>query len=445
MKKRKKTTSDIIPDKLLMDRNDIKKICENYISKEHCNNLLGVLFGIISSLIVIFITEDITMERDGVFIIISVVSFTLFFVVIILRIREFKGLNLLQDIYDLVIEESDHTAIFLVGKKHKNNIGNEEIELLTEQHGQGAKFLVYLPISDIEGKKIIKEKLAIKLGIVKNAIQIDHIDSYNYIKRTQNGGKEKLIRYEFYDTKIEKRLEDSIDSKFEWINFEYLKKDVASQISNHDIIEYIENHLLMKIPHSFIQFDKKQPIKIIWNITKQCDYKCKICATESSNRKELTREEKAAALLSILSLTKERIKELDFSGGDPLSNSESRKIIKYAINELGREKVYVTTTGKGIQKAYQDNENLNQLLYNCEITIEDTLNGTSVRGQVDYSNNNIFVVNKKYKEYIHNLIINVPIVNPTMPDAFCGAQRTPMRFRADVVRNITDALKHLLL
>lgn len=29
--------------------------------------------------------------------------------------------------------------------------------------------------------------------------------------------------------------------------------------------------------------------------------------------------------------------------------------------------------------------------------------------------------------------------------AFCGAQRTPMRFRADVVRNITDALKHLLL
>ena len=30
-------------------------------------------------------------------------------------------------------------------------------------------------------------------------------------------------------------------------------------------------------------------------------------------------------------------------------------------------------------------------------------------------------------------------------DAFCGAQRTPMRFRADVVRNITDALKHLLL
>ena len=30
-------------------------------------------------------------------------------------------------------------------------------------------------------------------------------------------------------------------------------------------------------------------------------------------------------------------------------------------------------------------------------------------------------------------------------DAFCGAQRTSMRFRADAVRSITDALKRLLL
>ena len=29
-------------------------------------------------------------------------------------------------------------------------------------------------------------------------------------------------------------------------------------------------------------------------------------------------------------------------------------------------------------------------------------------------------------------------------NAFCGAQRTPMRFRADAVRSITDALKRLL-
>ena len=31
-----------------------------------------------------------------------------------------------------------------------------------------------------------------------------------------------------------------------------------------------------------------------------------------------------------------------------------------------------------------------------------------------------------------------------MHTAFCGAQRTPMRFRADAVRSITDALNRLL-
>ena len=34
---------------------------------------------------------------------------------------------------------------------------------------------------------------------------------------------------------------------------------------------------------------------------------------------------------------------------------------------------------------------------------------------------------------------------PVTQTAFCGAQRTPMRFRADAMRNITDAPKRLIL
>lgn len=33
----------------------------------------------------------------------------------------------------------------------------------------------------------------------------------------------------------------------------------------------------------------------------------------------------------------------------------------------------------------------------------------------------------------------------SIDDAFCGAQRTPMRFRADAMRNITDTPKRLIL
>ena len=57
------------------------------------------------------------------------------------------------------------------------------------------------------------------------------------------------------------------------------------------------------------------------------------------------------------------------------------------------------------------------------------------------------------REMMHDYLKNNDIsikdgtdVNSIMRDiAFCGAQRTPMRFRADVVQSITDALKRLLL
>ena len=40
----------------------------------------------------------------------------------------------------------------------------------------------------------------------------------------------------------------------------------------------------------------------------------------------------------------------------------------------------------------------------------------------------LFILNKGYK-------------NKNVFSAFCGAERTPMRFRADAMRNITDAPK----
>ena len=45
------------------------------------------------------------------------------------------------------------------------------------------------------------------------------------------------------------------------------------------------------------------------------------------------------------------------------------------------------------------------------------------------------------------LLVSMGLTPPslTLWVAFCGAQRTSMRFRADAVRSITDALKRLLL
>lgn len=156
-------------------------------------------------------------------------------------------------------------------------------------------------------------------------------------------------------------------------------------------------------------------IKIIWNITNQCGFHCDICATHS-DREELKPSQKRDALQSILSLCAMHIRELDFSGGDPLYQEENTQIIREGIALLGRDKVCVTTTGLGLASAYARGEDLRELLYHCELTID------SIEGFPEHVRNAEIYVAKNRSEVarcldkISNLHINVPILNPDMSE-----------------------------
>jgi len=156
-------------------------------------------------------------------------------------------------------------------------------------------------------------------------------------------------------------------------------------------------------------------IKIIWNITNQCGFHCDICATYS-DREELTFPQKRDALYSILSLGAEQIRELDFSGGDPLYQEQSTRIIQEGIALLGQEKVCVTTTGLGLAAARARGENLRELLYHCELTIDsiETL-PDHVRNAEMYATQNRSESVRCLDE-ISNLHINVPILNFDMSE-----------------------------
>ena len=146
--------------------------------------------------------------------------------------------------------------------------------------------------------------------------------------------------------------------------------------------------------------------KIIWNITKKCGFRCRVCGTQSDGRRELSYGEKKKVLTEICSF-KEEISELDFAGGDPLFDKESREIIREAIDILGREKVSVTTTGVGV--AQLSTEEKNKYLYRCEFSLDDIGNCDSqIRGENLYSIKNLKAVQECWK-YIHRLTINVPI------------------------------------
>lgn len=158
------------------------------------------------------------------------------------------------------------------------------------------------------------------------------------------------------------------------------------------------------------------PLKIIWNITNKCGYDCEICATYS-DRSELDFEAKKHVLSSILSLGIQNITEVDFAGGDPLFVEDSIQIIHSAISILGKEKISVTTTGKGISNAIKMGKNLSHLLYNCEITIDDLGHIPKyLRKDASYVESNRNAL-KYIDKSIENLTINVPILHTEVDDA----------------------------
>lgn len=182
-------------------------------------------------------------------------------------------------------------------------------------------------------------------------------------------------------------------------------------------------------------------MKIIWNITNKCGYHCDICATYS-NRKELTFSGKRYALQSILSIGAEKIRELDFSGGDPLYDEQSTQIIREGIAVLGKEKVCVTTTGLGLDTARRRGENLRELLHQCELTIDSTENiPDCIRNAGSYADKNRSE-SIRCADEISNLHINVPILNPDMSDEDIALLVSSIS--SIDVKNVDVALMHLM-
>lgn len=157
--------------------------------------------------------------------------------------------------------------------------------------------------------------------------------------------------------------------------------------------------------------ERRRPqLKIIWNITKECGYKCEICATHDDSRRELSLGEKLQALQSILTI-KDRIDTLDFAGGDPCKSSDSLLIIQDAIYALGQDHISITTTGDGVNSLTPKQRK--NLIKHCEVTIDiEKTNGTNaIRRAADgYVESNVDKL-ETFGDEIQYLTINMPIIH----------------------------------
>ena len=124
-------------------------------------------------------------------------------------------------------------------------------------------------------------------------------------------------------------------------------------------------------------------------------------------------------LLNHLAYEKDRIKIIDFAGGDPCSSGtkDNLIVIQTAINIFGRSKVSVTTTAEGIKNAY---ESRIDMPYKCEITYDASHQSLSQKLQNEVLREEKY--NKKNEEIslwpsgIRELTVNVPILDDDLSE-----------------------------
>lgn len=86
---------------------------------------------------------------------------------------------------------------------------------------------------------------------------------------------------------------------------------------------------------------------LIWNITNKCPYSCSFCCLDAnSSIKDASLKDK----LKIIENLDSPYLKIDVSGGEPLIDKEIFVILKKLSQKFGREKITITSTGKGLEK-----------------------------------------------------------------------------------------------
>lgn len=282
----------------------------------------------------------------------------------------------------------------------------------------------FLPHSNLDKNKEIADQniniiqCLVNFGISeKDVVSIEPVDGEVHFSIKPVHEKLQMNAFVFYDVRIKIQSRSKLleqNSKRTWLTLEDMKKKPEAVSSNKDVITLLEE--LPPPTSSFV--NTLGDIRVIWNITSKCKYNCAICATHDENRIELSAKDKLTVLNNICK-AKKMIKSVDFAGGDPLIFDENINIIQAAIEQLGEDRVSITTTGLGVSE-YIKNEFASAIKH-CEITIDASKsvgddNGFS-RKESEYCKSNIEQVNSLL-EYADAefLTINVPIINDDLND-----------------------------
>lgn len=341
-----------------------------------------------------------------------------------------------QIIIEKVKDNIRYTAILVIALQNKN----EKFKILTEKDYFLAHCAMDPKLSAADQKDTIIKYLRASYSIsdtdVVSVIPMAEEPTFS-IKPVHD--KIELNGFIIFQIRLRKKVKQNLANfkGAEWLTIEEMKARPEAMGTNLDVINMLEE-LRPRLTDSFEDFIG--PLHVIWNITKDCEYKCAICATADPDRCELDAQGKMKVLNSICT-AKGKIRMLDFAGGDPCCSETSLDTIEAAINSLEADHVSVTTTGNGLRKLSEDDRT--KLLTQCEITIDAAHENLSVaeagafsRQQEDYCTTNIAQINM-FSESLQRLMINIPILDDDLSDEEIDVLVDKVRTIKDQNRSLT--------
>ncbi|MCU0285250.1 MAG: radical SAM/SPASM domain-containing protein [Acidobacteria bacterium] len=260
--------------------------------------------------------------------------------------------DLKKEIFSSEIKH-EHNYVFIL-KKNIDSIP----KLLFLKKSQWGFMLPYLKFEkELEEKEIEKEISKYFRGIKVNINRLEHLALSDVIKKKPEEGYMKFS-YIFYHVIVHSNFltfKQLIDSSSSLANYSFkalseLREELFTMKSNSDIVNYLaEENVFDSSEESFVDPTSKvlpSDLKVIWNITDKCSFDCKFCATNRDTiQNELTFDKRIDIAEELKKI--EGVK-IDFAGGDPLYDNESKKAIKHISSYMIKENITITSTGVGL-------------------------------------------------------------------------------------------------
>ena len=452
--------ADFTPPNLFLDQETMKHTLEDDEQiKEHIQKKTGHQSHIISAVIAILvpilnlIIENFYSQQVSIPII--VLNGVTILILICIIIWNIKGFSVETTIINRK-NGSDKETFAHVIQAVKEKTSYTAVILLALKTGEGdtIKYLCRTPRDDsyffhcsLDPYKTIEESKDIVKNAIRDTFKIKDTDIREIIPLDQ----EPMFTVKLVDRTVRStalllyfvELDESVKEQVyklegnKWKTIDDLLADPNAMKSNYDVINKVHSYhgIYGNTKDSFVP--RSESLHVIWNITQSCGYNCFICATKDDKRKELNPEKKLK-VLNAIATEKERIKIIDFAGGDPCYSQDSIEIIENAIALFGKDVVSVTTTAIGIKK--QDKRIQSRILHNCELTIDASheyllydSQKSIKRGAEGYSRTNAESL-EITSDSIRKLTINIPILDDDL-------NNEEIVRLAQIVKNIKDSYK----